>query len=154
MKTRYTAELRTLVFLLNGSDVLLIERSAQARLFPGYYNGIGGHVERGEDVLAAAMREVTEETGLRVARLELRGVLSIAHSQYHDRASVEDAPGALVFVFVGQTTERRVTPSDEGDLSWVALDRLRDYRLMPDLYDLLPRWLSRSAVDGPLFLVR
>jgi NADH pyrophosphatase NudC (nudix superfamily) len=59
MEGRYTAYPRTLTFLLQGGDdVLLIQRSPNARLFPGLFNGVGGHVERGENVLSAARREV------------------------------------------------------------------------------------------------
>lgn len=151
---RFTAEPRTLVFLLNGNAVLLIERSPDARLFPGYFNGIGGHVERGEDVLTSAGREVREETGLVVTDLELRGVLSVGHSQYRDAVDPEDEPGAVVFIFVGQAAGRAVTPSDEGRLHWVPLDRLGAVRLMPDLPDLLPRLLGRSLAEGPLFVAR
>jgi len=60
MEDRYTLYPRTLVFLFNQDQVLLIRRSPNAQLFPGMYNGVGGHVERGEDVLTAARREVRE----------------------------------------------------------------------------------------------
>jgi 8-oxo-dGTP diphosphatase len=153
-RPRFTAEPRTLVFLLNGDAVLLIERSPQARLFPGHYNGIGGHVERGEDVLAAARREVREETGLDVPQLDLRGILSISHSQYADAVDPDNEPGALVFIFVGQVSERREIASAEGALHWVQLDRLREVRVMPDLLELLPHLVGRPAGVGPLFLAR
>jgi len=151
---RFTVEPRTLVFLLDKCAVLLIERAASARLFPGYFNGIGGHVERGEDVLTSARREVMEETGLAVAQLDLRGVLSVGHSQYRGVVDPGNEPGALVFIFVGYTTDRGVMPSGEGRLYWVRLDQLHTVRLMPDVADLLPRLLDRSAADGPLFLSR
>lgn len=153
-RSRFTVEPRTLVFLLRDEAVLLIERSPRARLFPGYFNGIGGHVERGEDVLTSAQREVREETGLEVGALELRGVLAVGHSQYPDASHPDDEPGALVFIFVGAAAGRAVTPSAEGRLHWVALERLASVRLMPDLPELLPQLLSRSAADGPLFLAR
>ncbi len=51
----YTVYPRTLVFLIRGDEVLLIRRHAGARLFPGLFNGVGGHMERGEDVLSAAL---------------------------------------------------------------------------------------------------
>jgi 8-oxo-dGTP diphosphatase len=152
MAARFAVHPRTLVFLLNGDDVLLIKRAQEARLFPGLYNGIGGHVERGEDVLSSARREVREETGLEVERLSLRGVLTIAHSQYRDGGSSEDGPGALVFMFVGHTDRRHTRRSDEGEPVWVPLQRLREVNLVPDLYDLLPRLLSRPADEDPIFV--
>jgi 8-oxo-dGTP diphosphatase len=44
-------------------------RSADRRLFPGCWDLVGGHVEPGEDLLAALDREVAEETGWRLTRL-------------------------------------------------------------------------------------
>ncbi|PJF37889.1 MAG: hypothetical protein CUN55_19790, partial [Phototrophicales bacterium] len=40
---------RTLCFIFNGDDVLLMKRSPHRRVFPNCYNGVGGHIERDED---------------------------------------------------------------------------------------------------------
>jgi 8-oxo-dGTP diphosphatase len=155
MIDRYTVYPRTLVFLLNGEEVLLIKRPAHARLFPGVYNGIGGHVEWGEDILSSALREVREETGLEVASLSLRGVLHVGESQCRNATTpASRGPGALVFIFVGYTDQREVKSSDEGELAWVPLSRLGEVALMPDLHDLLPRTLAvqRRREEEPLFL--
>jgi len=108
MKERYASYPRTLTFLLNGKDILLIQRSPDARLFPGMFNGVGGHIERGENVLRAAQREVHEETGLDVPNLMLRCVLHVDEGA--------DSPGVLVFAFVGHVQQRDVIESSEGTL--------------------------------------
>ena len=38
-------------------EVLLLRGAADKRLWANRYNGLGGHVEAGEDVLSAAKRE-------------------------------------------------------------------------------------------------
>ncbi|PWH20868.1 MAG: hypothetical protein DDG58_00870 [Ardenticatenia bacterium] len=154
MSARYTVYPRTLVFLIRGDEVLLIRRPADARLFPGLFNGVGGHMERGEDVLSAALREVKEETGLRVETLQLRAILSVAHSQLTrddgERTS-DDEPGALVFIFVGYASVGEITSGEAGASSWVPLDRLGELPVVPDLHDLLPRILGHHDTM-PLFL--
>jgi len=53
---RYTLVPRTLTFLFQADQVLLlkVDRGGWA----GLYNGIGGHLEQGEDPLTAAVREL------------------------------------------------------------------------------------------------
>ncbi len=154
MAYRYTVYPRTLVFLVRGKEVLLIRRPLQAYPFPGLYNGIGGHVERGEDILSAAIREVEEETGLRVKSLQLRAILTVAHSQLGPDSQAtgrEDEPGALVFIFVGHPSRGRTVPGEAGELRWVDLDRLHELDVVPDLHDILPRILGHNEAQ-PLFL--
>lgn len=67
---------RTLCFITNGADVLLMKRAMHKRAFPGRYNGIGGHIERDEDPFTSARREIREETGLAVDDLRLRGIVT------------------------------------------------------------------------------
>jgi len=45
--------------------LLLQERDDNARVAPGQWGLVGGHVEPGEDFECAAYRELAEETGLR-----------------------------------------------------------------------------------------
>ncbi|MBL8118637.1 MAG: NUDIX domain-containing protein, partial [Anaerolineae bacterium] len=72
---------RTLCFVMNGSDVLLMKRSPHKKIFPNRYNGVGGHIERNEDPLSSARREILEETGLEVHDLQLRAVYNIDANQ-------------------------------------------------------------------------
>lgn len=49
-----------------GSKVLLVQRAASMRAFPGQWVCPGGQAEGTESSAAAALREVQEETGLRI----------------------------------------------------------------------------------------
>jgi 8-oxo-dGTP diphosphatase len=142
---RYIVYARTLTFLFNAGDVLLIHRSAQTTLFPGMYNGVGGHIERGEDILSAARREVREETGLTVDDLSLHGLLHVDEGM--------DQPGVIVFVFAGHAPQRDLIESDEGTLHWIPLERINQFNLLPDLPPLLDRVLIglRSSPTSPFF---
>ncbi|BAL99197.1 MULTISPECIES: NUDIX hydrolase [Caldilinea] len=145
---RHLVTPRVLIFLTSVNpttgerEVLLLKGAPTKRLWANKYNGLGGHVEPTEDVYTAAVREVWEEAGIEVKTLTLRGIVTIdtGFDEFGRR------PGVLMFVFVGETSERTVWPSTEGTLSWVAIDALTGYSLVDDLFELLPR-----ALEGPFF---
>jgi 8-oxo-dGTP diphosphatase len=140
---RYHVVPRTLCFITHGTDVLLLKGAPTKRIWPNRYNGVGGHIERDEDVLTAAMREMTEETGLRVDEVRLRAVIHI---------DADDPQiGILLFVFTARARSRDFHPSPEGTLEWVPQARLSNYELVEDLVELLPRILAMGPHDPPLF---
>lgn len=147
---RYQAVPRVLIFLTSRNprtgeeEVLLLKGAPTKRLWANHYNGLGGHVEADEDVYAAALREVREEAGLELADLTLRGVVNI------DTGSDEQgpSPGIMMFVFTGEAPTRKAIPSAEGELHWLPLTALRDYPLVEDLYELIPRALGGDFFYG------
>ena len=66
---RYSIIPRTLTFLVSGGQVLLLKLSETRGEWAGKFNGVGGHIERGESALQSARREVKEETALVRPRL-------------------------------------------------------------------------------------
>ena len=75
----YTPILATLayVFSPDGSRVLMIHRNARPDdAHYGKYNGLGGKLDRGEDVVAGLRREVREEAGIECDELHLAGTVS------------------------------------------------------------------------------
>jgi 8-oxo-dGTP diphosphatase len=143
---RYTLIPRTLIFLRRAGSVLLLKGGPHKRLWAGLYNGIGGHVERGEDVLAAARRELFEEAGLAVPDLWLCGVITVDTGQ---------PTGIGIFVLLGECEpdgqEAGCDPvaSPEGTLEWVPLERALALPLVEDLPVLLPRVLKMQRGEAP-----
>jgi 8-oxo-dGTP diphosphatase len=143
---RYKTVPRTLCFVLHGDDVLLLKGAPDKRLWANCYNGVGGHVERGEDVCTAARREICEETGWcddELEDLRLRGVINVDAG--------DPRTGIALFVFTAQARVRRTQASAEGTLEWIPRSRLLDYALVEDLPVLLPRVLALADDAPPLF---
>jgi 8-oxo-dGTP diphosphatase len=137
---RYTLVPRTLVFLTRGEQILLIKGAPHKRLWANLYNGVGGHVERGEDVLTAARREVYEETGLQPETIWLCGIITIDARQ---------ESGICIFIFRGESRQGEVHPSTEGSLEWVSMGQLSSLAVVEDLQTILPRVISQSPESPP-----
>ncbi|HEX6969933.1 MAG TPA: 8-oxo-dGTP diphosphatase [Micromonosporaceae bacterium] len=73
------AILATLGYVLSPDRrrVLMVRRDRRPDdLHFGYYNGLGGKLEPGEDVVAGMRREIREEAGIECGDLELAGTIS------------------------------------------------------------------------------
>lgn len=126
---RYVCIPRTLIFLTRSDSVLLLKGASTKRIWANRYNGVGGHVEQGEDVLSSAKRELEEETGLN-ANLRLVGTLQV---------DVEINTGVSVYIFVGECSSGEPRASEEGVLEWIPFQRLTEYPLVEDVAILLEK---------------
>jgi 8-oxo-dGTP diphosphatase len=138
---RYTVVPRTLCFLLFQDQILLLRLAEGRGPWAGKYNGIGGHIERGENPVSAARREIIEETGVNPTSLELCGVVMI---------DTERTPGIALYVYIGELDHpSSLNPTEEGTLHWIPLSAVYDLPLVEDLPFLLPRALKANRTKRP-----
>lgn len=141
----YTPIVATLGYVLSPdrSQVLLVHRNARAEDHSlGKFNGLGGKLERDEDVAAGMRRELLEEAGIVADTLRLRGTVSWPG---FGRAG-EDWFG---FVFTIPDWSGEPLPANaEGTLAWVTVEALLagelplwpgDRHFLPLVFDDDPR---------------
>ncbi len=131
----YTPILATLgyVFSPDGRRVLLIHRNANPNdAHFGKFNGLGGKLEAGEDIVAGLRREVREEAGIECEAIELRGTVNWPGF---------GKQGEDWFGFIFRVTAYEGTPIErnpEGELLWVDVDRVLDLNLWEGDRHFLP----------------
>ncbi len=135
---RYTVIPRTAVFLRRGDSYLLLKGAPTKRLWANKYNGLGGHVERGEDVLTAAKRELLEESAL-TADLWLCGTLIVDAGD----------TGICLYFFSGEYLVGEPQPSEEGLAEWIPFEKIRDLPVVEDLPILLEKIHAMKRGDPP-----
>ena len=136
---RYMLIPRTAIFVRRNDSYLLLKGAPTKRLWAGKYNGLGGHVEIGEDVLSAARRELQEETGIQ-ADLWLCGTVIVNTGQN---------PGVCLYVFGGEYVNDEPKSSKEGMAVWVQFDSLVELPVVEDLPLLLGRIHLMKPGDVP-----
>lgn len=137
---RYTVIPRTAIFLRRGDSYLLLKGARTKRLWANKYNGLGGHIERGENALSSARRELLEETGLSVA-LWLCGTVIVDAGD----------TGICLFLFTGECSDGEPQPSPEGTAEWIAYDALPELPVVEDLPVFLARIHHMQRGDPPFF---
>jgi len=111
IRSRYKVVPRTLVFIKNKDKYLLINKNKQDSFGFKKLNGVGGHIEKGEEPFESAHREVAEETGVEIENLELAVILFI---------DISEIPGIEVFVFRADYVRGKISQSEEGTLEWMS----------------------------------
>jgi 8-oxo-dGTP diphosphatase len=137
----YTPILATLAYILSpdGKQVLLVHRNRRPNdAHFGKYNGLGGKLDSGEDVVACIRREILEESGLECDKLLLRGTISWPGFGQQ---------GEDWFGFIFRVESYRGEPyavNAEGDLEWVEIDRVLELPLWEGDRHFLPLVFARD----------
>lgn len=123
------------------SETLLVKRNARPHDHHlGKYNGLGGKMKAGEDVMTCLTRELREEAGIECLETTLRGIINWT-------GFGPEGENWLGFVYL--ITRFAGTPharNEEGDLGWYPLDALEELSMwegdrffLPLVFDNDPR---------------
>jgi 8-oxo-dGTP diphosphatase len=130
----------TNLLLIKDGQVLLVKRNENLKDFPGWFILPGGKQEKNETPKEAAIREVFEETGIKVND----AVLKVIATHYHEYKSKV----YLVYIFESNNFEGLLKESSEGIPMWINIEEaLNNPKLFPDLKRHIKLILESRSVD-------
>ena len=106
-----------LAIVRRGNQLLLAQRSKGS--YKGRWGFPGGHLERGETVIAAALRELREETGVEA---DARSILTALDEIGRDAGNIVQWHYVLVAVLAYWRSGEAVAADDAAGVRWATLD--------------------------------
>ena len=122
-------EFTNMCMVYNDDKVLVIDR--QKKDWPGI-TFPGGHVEEGESFTDAVIREIREETGLKIYSPQLCGI----------KDWYENESRYVVLLYKTSHFEGDLVSSNEGKVWWEKIDNLKNLNLSNDMKDMLRVFLE------------
>jgi len=117
---RITFPVAVHLFLLKGNQILLLRRY-NTGYEDGNYSVIAGHIDGGETVYAAMLREAKEEAGIDIASGGLR-IVQVMHRKKSDEERID-----YFFTCDNWSGTIKIMEPDKCDeLIWVNIDNLPD----------------------------
>lgn len=139
-------QLATLCYVRRGGKTLMLHRiKKKIDVHKGKWNGLGGKFMAGETPEECVIREVREESGLRLKNPRFRGVLMFP--------SFTPRTDWMVFVFTADRFSGRLIASSEGHLEWVPNKKLSRLNLWKGDRVFL-KWLWKPLFFSAKFIYK
>lgn len=139
-QTRETLSRRTLCFLVRDGKVLLGKK--KRGFGQGKWLGIGGKVEPGETIEAAARREVLEEIGVDVSSIQLRAVICFYFPSMSDPSKWDQQAD----VYLCEEWSGEIVETEEISPQWFAFEDVPYQGMWPDAQQWLPQVLQGKSL--------
>jgi 8-oxo-dGTP diphosphatase len=132
MKTR----IFTTGVVLERGRLLILKRKHDDDTYPGLWDCVGGHFEKGESAEECMLREAWEESGQRMKILRVGPLIEY----------LDDYGRAVAVPFILRpVTKTKIVLTEHSDYRWVSLRKVPSRGLVPDLSKALDAFGLRGA---------
>ena len=98
----------------------------------------GGHVEKGESFTDAVIREIFEETGLKISDPVLCGIKDWSN---------DDGSRYMVLFYKTDKFDGQLSSSDEGEVYWIELDEMKKSNMAEGMDKMLEVFLKENLSE-------
>ena len=133
--------LTNMCMIYNGDKILVQDRLSSN--WPGI-TFPGGHVEKNESFVESTIREMEEETGLKVSNLKLCGIKQWNMDDEYNRY--------IVVLFKTNSFEGELKSSSEGKVFWIKKEEINNYKLADGFKELLEVFLNDDINENFHFI--
>ena len=105
------------MFVRKDGKILVLKRSEQKKIAPGFFHPAGGKVDQNEEPLRASKRELMEETGLTVKNIRLEAVVTEIEPHKPNE-------NWLIFHYSGDYESGEIKQTLEGEFVWLTKEEL------------------------------
>ncbi len=111
----------TLCYIEKDGKYLMLHRTKKKNdINEGKWIGIGGKFEEGESPEECVVREVKEETGIKLKSYKLRALVTFVSTEF----GVE-----YMYIFTSNDFEGKITECNEGELKWIDKEEVMNLNL-------------------------
>lgn len=139
-------QLATLCYIRKNNQTLMMHRIKKENdMHEGKWNGLGGKIDPGESPEDCVIREVEEESGLRIKNPQLKGFLTFPR--------FSKGVDWYVFVYEAHEFSGEINESEEGKLQWIDDEDLIKLNLWAgDKYFL--QWMKENKFFSAKFFYK
>lgn len=132
------------LILNNENKFLLIQRNPKDDSCPGFWELPSGGIDEGENMEESVVREVMEETGIDISKMDIKQVDTESYTFTKENGDIKDVTETTYIVLLNNTP--KVVLSDEHiDYKWITLSQLDE--IFKDKEDLIYKRIKRVFND-------
>ena len=120
----------------NEQYLMLLRNKKNVDINKGKWIGVGGHIEKGESKEEALIREVKEETNLKLNSFKYRGEILFVNNDFEE----------IMYLYTSSDYSGEIKECDEGELKWIKFKNIPSLNLWEGDRIFLPRLIKDNSL--------